>query len=65
MRVHRRVQRRRDPDTRRRLVALAAAGAGIFWGWLRLRSGSLAATILCHLLWDLAVLALAPYGALL
>ncbi|MEZ4383993.1 MAG: CPBP family glutamic-type intramembrane protease [Nannocystaceae bacterium] len=47
------------------LLALAAAGAGIFWGWLRLRSGSLAATILCHLLWDLAVLALAPYGALL
>lgn len=47
------------------LLAIAAAGAGIFWGWLRLRSASLAATILCHLLWDLLVIALAPYGALL
>jgi membrane protease YdiL (CAAX protease family) len=47
------------------LLAIAAAGAGVFWGWLRLRSGGLAATILCHLLWDLLVIAVAPYGALL
>jgi len=45
------------------LLLLAAAGAGLFWGYLHLRTGSLSATILCHLLWDIAVLAVAPYSA--
>ncbi|MEZ4450219.1 MAG: NAD(P)H-binding protein [Nannocystaceae bacterium] len=43
------------------LLAGAALGAGLFWGWLTLRSGSLFAAIVCHLLWDLAVVLVAPY----
>ncbi len=44
------------------LLLLAAAGAGLFWGYLHIRTGSLLATILCHLLWDIAVIAVAPYS---
>ncbi len=44
------------------LLLVAAAGAGLFWGYLHIRTGSLLATILCHLLWDVAVIALAPYS---
>ena len=44
------------------LLLLAAVGCGTFWGWLTLKTRSLVPAIVCHLLWDFAVLFVRPYG---
>jgi membrane protease YdiL (CAAX protease family) len=43
------------------LLWLAALGCGAFWTALLLRTRSLVATIVCHGVWDLAVIYVAPY----
>lgn len=42
------------------LLPAAAFAAGLAWGALYLATGRLAASILCHMVWDLVVLGLAP-----
>lgn len=43
------------------LVVMAALAMGTFWGLMTLRFRSLVPAYLCHLLWDLVVLFVAPY----
>ncbi|MEK8130391.1 CPBP family intramembrane glutamic endopeptidase [Paenibacillus filicis] len=38
------------------LAGLAVFGAGLVWGWMRVRSGSLLGAILCHLLADAGIM---------
>lgn len=44
------------------LVGLSVA-CGLYWGLLRAASGGLFAPIVCHLLWDWAILVVAPLGS--
>ena len=44
------------------VVPLAALGAGAFWSALVVRTRSLVPAIVCHVLWDLAVLFWWPLG---
>jgi hypothetical protein len=43
------------------LLVMAALAMGTFWGLMTLRWRSLLPAYLCHLLWDLVVLFVAPY----
>ena len=36
-------------------LVVAAAGAGLFWAWLGLKTRSLFAVLVCHVLWDACV----------
>jgi membrane protease YdiL (CAAX protease family) len=38
------------------LLALAAFGCGLYWGWLYAATGDLSAPIVSHLLWDTLLL---------
>lgn len=42
-------------------LVVAAAGAGLFWAWLGLRTRSLFAVLVCHVLWDACVAVLRLY----
>jgi uncharacterized protein YbjT (DUF2867 family)/membrane protease YdiL (CAAX protease family) len=42
-------------------LVVAAAGAGLFWAWLGLKTRSLFAVLVCHVLWDACVAALRLY----
>jgi membrane protease YdiL (CAAX protease family) len=42
------------------MVVIAAAVAGIVWGWLYLRIGRLWPALISHVLWDLAIFLLFP-----
>ncbi len=43
------------------ILVLAAFGCGLVWSWLVMATGSLIPALVCHLLWDIAVLWLVPY----
>jgi nucleoside-diphosphate-sugar epimerase/membrane protease YdiL (CAAX protease family) len=43
------------------VLVAAAAGAGFFWAWLGLRTRSLFAVLVCHVLWDAGVAVLRLY----
>lgn len=43
------------------VLVAAAAGAGFFWAWLGLKTRSLLAVLVCHVVWDAAVAALRLY----
>ncbi|HEY8375269.1 MAG TPA: NAD-dependent epimerase/dehydratase family protein [Nannocystis sp.] len=43
------------------LLVAAAAGAGLFWAWLGLKTRSLLTVLVCHVLWDAAVVLLRLY----
>ncbi len=43
------------------VLVAAAAGAGFFWAWLGLKTRSLFAVLVCHVVWDAAVAALRLY----
>jgi len=42
-------------------LVVAAAGAGFFWAWLGLKTRSLFAVLVCHVLWDACVAVLRLY----
>lgn len=42
------------------ILILAAAGAGLFWGWLYQRAQSLVSVIVSHALWDLLIFVAFP-----
>lgn len=43
------------------LLVIAAAGAGLFWAWLGLKTRSLVAVLVCHVVWDACVALLRLY----
>jgi len=43
------------------ILPAAALGCGLIWGWLTVKTRSLVPTLVCHLLWDLAVFFWLPY----
>lgn len=43
------------------VIPAAALGCGLIWGWLTEKTRSLVPTLVCHLLWDLAVFFWRPY----
>ncbi|MDC0719252.1 NAD(P)H-binding protein [Nannocystis bainbridge] len=42
-------------------LVVAAAGAGFFWAWLGLKTRSLFAVLVCHVVWDACVVVLRLY----
>ena len=42
------------------LLVLTALACGLVWGWLRARTGGLAASLACHVVWDAIVLLAFP-----
>ena len=43
------------------VLVIAAAGAGLFWAWLGLKTRSLFAVLVCHVVWDVCVATLRLY----
>lgn len=42
------------------MLVMAALVAGLFWGWMYLKTGRLTPALISHALWDVAVMALFP-----
>ena len=42
------------------VLLFIAVGCGVFWGWMRWRTGGLVAPLVCHLAWDVMVFSLLP-----